>query len=207
MADFRTPASLLVKAHYDMDADALFKRAICFADMMEATRPISSYRGLPAQTMEPGQTYRTDVRVFGLFNTRDYDIRVESICDASRRIETSESGGGVRMWRHTLEVQQDGDGAVWIDRVTIDAGGMTPVLARYARFMYRHRHARRKAASISTSLNRSCRIESRDMPVFHPVVRELDKVAAPLAIEEVVIPFRPAAASDGARPEPRSRIG
>ncbi|TNF59619.1 MAG: hypothetical protein EP307_10160 [Rhodobacteraceae bacterium] len=163
------PVDLTVKARYSDDADAMFDRARSFADLIEATRRISRYDRLPAEDMEPGRTYETDIRIFGMFRSPDYQIRVDALCDETRRIETSEGGKGVRSWRHVLEVHPDGSGSVWIDRVTIDAGAMTPVIARYARFMYRHRHTHRRALEISASLRPACRPANSDLPIFHPV--------------------------------------
>ena len=48
-------AELIVTAHYNHCPDALFQRASNFGDMIEATRKISTYSGLPPVQMEEGE--------------------------------------------------------------------------------------------------------------------------------------------------------
>jgi ligand-binding SRPBCC domain-containing protein len=162
------PADLLVEAHYADDADAMFKRASSFADMIEATRKISVYRGLPPFPMAEGRCYTTDIKIFGIFKCNDYKIRIENICQNTRRIVSSEFNEKIRSWRHTLEIRPTENGSVWLDRVVIDAGAMTPIVARYAQFMYLHRHKQRNAELIHSSLKKSCRPLSAQLPMFHP---------------------------------------
>jgi hypothetical protein len=148
-------SELLVTAHYADDADALFERARHFGDMVEATRTISSYAGLPRQPMQEGAHYTTDIRLFGVIPCNDYHIRIDALNEGDRVLETTEWNASVRSWKHRLEVRPSADGSVWIDHVVIDAGLMTPVIARYARFMYRTRHRSRNAIRIETSLSRA----------------------------------------------------
>jgi len=152
------PTELLVTARYTQDADTMFEKASSFADMIEMTRKISTYDGLPALPMVQGRTYKTDVTVFGVFKTKDYAIRIDTLSKVRRRMQSSEHGDGVTSWKHTLDVLPEGEGCIWTDRVSIDAGRMTPVLARYARFMYLHRHKQRGAALVGASLQKTSRI-------------------------------------------------
>ncbi|MFY9211105.1 MAG: hypothetical protein WAO69_08265 [Aestuariivita sp.] len=161
-------AELLVTAIYAGDPDEMFEKASSFADMIEVTKRISTYEGLPALPMVAGRTYKTNVKVFGLVETKDYAIRIDTLCKQSRRMQSSEHGDKIKSWKHTLDVLPHRDGSVWIDRVSIDAGAMTPILARYARFMYLHRHKHRNAQSASAVLQKAIRVNLPDVPVFHP---------------------------------------
>lgn len=162
------PAELLVTAYYSADADTMFEKASSFADMIEVTKKISTYEGLPALPMVQGRTYVTNVKVFGLFESRDYAIRIDTLCKTTRRMQSSEHNDKVKSWKHTLDVVPHGDGSVWTDRVSIDAGAMTPILARYARFMYLHRHKQRQADHVHAQLDKSVRHMLPNVPAFQP---------------------------------------
>ena len=151
-----------------MAARPLFDRARSFADLLEATRRISDYDGLPDTEMEEGATYRTDIRIFGLVSCKDYEIRVNKICHDSLRIETLESNDVVRLWSHQIQIKPTEKGALWVDRVILDAGLMTPIVSRYARFMYRHRHRSRQGQIVHARLGRASRSVTPKVPLFHP---------------------------------------
>lgn len=165
----KVPTQVLVAAHYPDAADALFDRARNFADLIEATRKISNYEGLPETEMEEGATYNTNIRILGLVRCNDYRIKVNKVCHASRRVETVESNNVVRLWSHHLQIKPMQDGAIWIDRVILDAGAMTPIVSRYARFMYQHRHRSRNGRVIHATLSKSSRAITPQVPLFHPV--------------------------------------
>lgn len=162
------PIQVLVAAHYPTTAEALFDRARSFADLLEATRKISNYDGLPATDMQEGETYTTNIRILGLVRCNDYQIRVNKICRETLRIETVESNNVVRLWSHHMQMKPTHRGALWIDSVILDAGLMTPVVARYARFMYQHRHRSRAGEVVHATLTRSSRQITPQVPLFHP---------------------------------------
>lgn len=162
------PTQVLVAAHYDTAAHSLFERARSLADLIEATRRISAYDGLPPSDMQEGATYRTDIRIFGLVRCRDYEIRVKKVCHDTLTLETLESNANVRLWSHQIQIRPTETGAVWVDRVILDAGLMTPVVARYARFMYNHRHRSRQGVILDSRLSRSSRQITPRVPLFRP---------------------------------------
>lgn len=51
----------------------------------------------------------------------------------------------IRRWDHLITVAPDGDGTRYADRVEIDAGWRTPIVAAFARRFYAHRQARWRA--------------------------------------------------------------
>ncbi len=159
---------LIVKGYYYGCADALFERARHFSDLIDATRRISTYHHLPAVPMEEGCTYQTDISVFGLFKCRGYQITVDRISPEARTLDTVEFGDSIRTWRHRLHIGQTHNGAVWTDRISIDAGLMTPVMARYAKYMYQERHKFRQAEVIEARISKACRPMTPELPVFQP---------------------------------------
>lgn len=162
---------LIVKGFYPDDARALFERATHFTDLIEATRKISTYNNLPQEQMIEGRCYKTDINVFGLVKYRNWQIRIDKICRNLLTMDTSEFNSSVRVWKHRLQIKPTAGGSVWIDRVTLDAGAMTPVVARYARYMYKSRHATRRATSIDAVLGKSYRAVQPGLPLFQGVER------------------------------------
>lgn len=157
---------LLVTGRYAEDADTMFEKASSFADMIAVTKKISTYEGLPALPMVQGRTYKTNVKIFGIPAAKNFAIRIDTLCKTMRRMQSSEHNDTIKCWKHTLDVMPDGDGSVWTDHVCIDAGLTTPILARYARFMYRHRHTQRGALSVTASLQKSPRTVLPDAAMF-----------------------------------------
>jgi hypothetical protein len=151
------PAEITVRAKYTGCADHLFDRASHFSDLIDATSKISTYVGLPSVRMVEGATYKTDIKVFGIFDCKDYHIRVDRLCDQARLMESHEFSESVKFWSHRLHIQPTDDGAVWTDHVVMDAGLMTPILARYARFMYQHRHKQREGVLLEANLKKPVR--------------------------------------------------
>jgi len=142
------PVSLLVKAHYHNDPDALFAKASSFADVMHVTRRIAKYKHLPPVHMEQGKTYSTDIRVFGVFRYANYKIKIDHVNPYNRMLITHEGNRDVRSWKHRVDVKPSRTGAVWTDYLEIDAGMMTPLACLFARFMYTHRHKQRGASGV-----------------------------------------------------------
>ncbi len=159
-------AELFVTAHYTQDADALFEKASSFADMVETSPTFLTFGDLPALPMVQCRTYETKLDVFGLFKTNDYAIRIDTLSPTRRRVQSSAKGKGVKTWNHTLDVIPDAEGCVWTDQISIDAGRKTPIYARYARFVYLHRHKRRGATSITSTLRKSD-VELLENGIFH----------------------------------------
>ena len=58
---------------------------------------------------------------------------------------------GIRRWDHLITVEPDGDGTAYEDRVTVEAGLRTPLVAAFARRFYRHRQARWRALAADSA--------------------------------------------------------
>jgi hypothetical protein len=142
-----------VVAHYDADPDILFQSALRFSEMTEAMAGIATYAGLPASdTAREGDMIIVDVTFWKLFKQKGHRMFIERLDPTARIIQSRESGNGIRRWDHTLSVQPGESGAVWTDRVVIDAGWRTPFVARFAAFVYGRRHRHRKAVGVAVRL-------------------------------------------------------
>lgn len=51
-------------------------------------------------------------------------------------------GAMVKTWDHMIEVAPKGDGSMYVDRIAIDAGVLTSIVALFAERFYRHRQKR-----------------------------------------------------------------
>jgi hypothetical protein len=144
-----------IAAHYKAGPDALFRAALRFSEMTDAMAGIATYSGLPASdTACEGDTIVVDVIFWGVFKQKGHVIFIERLDPEERVIQSRETGNGIRRWDHCLSIQQDGAVAVWRDLIEIDAGWRTPIIARFAAFVYARRHRHRKAISLTRRLSR-----------------------------------------------------
>ncbi len=51
-------------------------------------------------------------------------------------------GGLIKTWDHMIEVSPQNGGSLYVDRVTVDAGLLTPFVAIFAKRFYEHRQKR-----------------------------------------------------------------
>ncbi len=148
------PVELCVHAEYPDDADPVFARARSLTDMVRASWPLTFYKGLPRADMEEGRTYVTDIKVLGMFPVPGYRIEIERLDSDARIMQSREGNGQVRTWEHELTVEPQESGSRWTDRVIIDAGMRTAIVARFARMMYVRRHKRRHASRIGAEIRK-----------------------------------------------------
>jgi hypothetical protein len=143
-----------ITAHYDTDPDVLFRSALCFSEMTEAMAGLATYSGLPASdTACEGDTIIVDVTFWGVFKQKNHVLFIERLDPLQRIIQSRESGRGIERWDHNLSIRQQGSLAVWTDMIVIDAGWRTPLIARFAAFLYARRHRHRRAISIRRRLS------------------------------------------------------
>jgi hypothetical protein len=71
-------------------------------------------------------------------------IRIEypPVQGATRALRDNGFGPLIRKWDHMIEVSADARGTRYTDRVTIDAGALTPLIVIFARYFYAHRQKR-----------------------------------------------------------------
>lgn len=83
--------------------------------------------------------------LFGVIPFSKHRIRVETIDDEAMSMVSDEEGGIVRTWRHRLTTTPIDDWRCrYEDRIEIDAGALTPVVAAFAAVFYRYRQRRWK---------------------------------------------------------------
>lgn len=132
--------TVVIANSYTVSADVLWKLSVNYSALgMIAGRTIS-FRGLPPGEFTQGQSVRVSIALLGLFPRQEYHIDILERDDQRRTIRSSERGGGVNAWRHTLVVREAPGGSLLIDTVEIEAGWLTIPAALWAKFIYRQRH-------------------------------------------------------------------
>jgi hypothetical protein len=96
-----------------------------------------------ADPWREGETVSGVLLLFGVLPVSVHHLTVESIDDRRRELLSDEHGGAIRSWRHLIKVTPlAGDRCRYEDRVEIDAGSLTPVVASFARLLYAVRQRR-----------------------------------------------------------------
>jgi hypothetical protein len=87
--------------------------------------------------------------LFAVVPISRHTLEVVEVDEEGRRLVTSEGGGLVRAWRHTISVVPTADRACrYTDRVEIDAGRATPLVLAFARGFYAQRQRRWRTLAV-----------------------------------------------------------
>ncbi|MFP5487969.1 MAG: hypothetical protein ACLGHQ_06650 [Acidimicrobiia bacterium] len=90
-----------------------------------------------------GETVAGWIFLFGVLPFSRHTLRCAQIDDATMTLRSEEHGGVVRRWHHDIVVAPlDGERCTYRDRIDVDAGPLTPVVAAWARVFYRIRQRR-----------------------------------------------------------------
>lgn len=137
------PKTITLVQQYTDPPQAVWNIATDFDALVEATKRMVTFDGLPSEPMHQGQKIDVTFRLFGKFPPQPYHMEIVEFDADGHRFVSHEHGGAVKSWQHTLTVDPTPDGAVLTDKVVIDAGWLTPIYAAYAWVMYRQRHPAR----------------------------------------------------------------
>ncbi|MGH1578364.1 SRPBCC family protein [Planktotalea sp.] len=108
--------------------------------LKEAVRGLLTFTGLPSGAIHKGQVLDVEVSLFGILPAQPYRMEVVDFDPIAMHFTSSEKGMGVKHWIHRLQVQPHALGAELIDEIDIEAGWRTPIIAAWARYMYKRRH-------------------------------------------------------------------
>jgi hypothetical protein len=99
-------------------------------------------RGFPERWTD-GE-HKTSMLLWGVVPLGWQIIRTERLParGATRALRDNGYGAMIKTWDHVIKVWPDGPGTRYLDRVTIDAGVLTPFVALFAQAFYRHRQSR-----------------------------------------------------------------
>ncbi len=145
---------VITTATYHGNAHDIFLAALDFSEMSDAMSGIARYEGLPKGPAQQGETYKVDITTLKIFKTKGYEMYIERLDKEACVLQSREKGGAIKRWDHRLSIRQDGEIAIWTDDVTIAAGFMTPLVARFAAYIYKQRHKHRQALDIKIQIQK-----------------------------------------------------
>lgn len=91
----------------------------------------------------PGMELEGRLLLLGFIPIGRHRIRIESVDETTRCLQTREGSRLLTRWDHEIRVEAVDDGACrYRDRIEIEAGTMTPVVWLFASVLFRYRHLR-----------------------------------------------------------------
>lgn len=110
-------------------------------------RPMLHFRPIEPKTFPDVWTegsYRASLWFLGVLPVGWQAIKIEPQPIRGETWSIRDNGHGmmIRTWDHMIEIEPDGDGTRYTDRVEVDAGILTPFVALFARIFYAHRQRR-----------------------------------------------------------------
>lgn len=132
------------------DYDAIPARVWALATDYDALKIVMkglvAFEGLPEGRTKTGQQCDVQVSLFGKLPGQPYSMKILECNDDMMVLRSSEKGAGVKSWLHTLTVSETSSGGSCLtDRIEIEAGLLTFIFAKWARFLYAARHKPRSA--------------------------------------------------------------
>jgi hypothetical protein len=137
-------ARFAISHDYAAPAETVYQVAVDYPTLSELSAGLVHYRGLPEGRMTRGDVVDIEVSTFGLLPWSPYQIEVVELDPAAHRFVTHERGAGIKHWHHDMRIVATETGARQTDSLEIDAGAMTPLIAAFAKHMYRKRHGPRQ---------------------------------------------------------------
>jgi hypothetical protein len=99
-----------------------------------------------ADEWREGETVVGWVFLFGVVPFSRHHLQIAAIDESTRTLSSREHGGLLKSWNHDIVVTPIDDAQCsYRDRIEIDAGLFTPLVAVYARWFYRMRQRRWRA--------------------------------------------------------------
>jgi hypothetical protein len=140
-----SPAVVYRSIDLDAPADRVWRAVTTPAAFRIVTRGLVRILGLGGRR-EPwreGETVSGLLLVFGVLPVSVHHLTVERLDETRRELCSDEHGGLIRSWRHLIRVTPLDDGRCrYEDRIELDAGVATPVVAAFARWFYALRQRR-----------------------------------------------------------------
>lgn len=130
---------------YSVAPDVLWRMVINFQALEKVMRGLIRFSGLPDGDLFTGQVADVRVSLFGVLPSQPYRMKVLLRDDATLSVHSTEHGAGVKRWEHRFQVIPTDAGCRLVESIEIEAGILTPLFARWARFLYTRRHPARLA--------------------------------------------------------------
>ncbi len=129
----------------EADASRAWDAVTSPALLCHVAAPVLRFPGLAGRTQpwREGEQVTTWLLLFGVLPVSFHHLQMRLIDAEQMRIVAHEWGGVVRRWNHSIWIEPLGVGwCRYTDRIEIDAGRLTVIVAGFAALFYRHRQRR-----------------------------------------------------------------
>lgn len=129
------------------NADEVWRRVLGPRLFIEVSKPVLSITPLDVSDFPEiweDRSYRVALRLFGLIPL-GWQVIEPSFPEPqgeTRRLLDNGHSALIRKWHHEISVIPQGETTLYRDRLEIDAGLLTPIVALFARLFFAHRHKR-----------------------------------------------------------------
>ena len=137
-----------ISTELDASPDAVWTAVKTPSAFRTVTRRLIAFPAAtnPADRWSEGETVTGWVLLFGFIPFSRHTLHIARIDETNRTLSSRERGGILRRWDHDIVVTGGDRGQChYQDRIELDAGAFTPVVALYARWFYRARQRRWRA--------------------------------------------------------------
>lgn len=137
--------TITVETELPTDADRVWRAMQHPASFTYVCRGLIGVPALAGRTepMREGERGTGWLLLFHVIPLSHHTIHLAAVDEASRTLVSQEHGGILRVWHHTLHVEPVAERRCrYRDTVEIDAGRLTPLVARASIWIYRYRQRR-----------------------------------------------------------------
>ncbi|MBO6554702.1 MAG: hypothetical protein JJ926_17775 [Roseitalea sp.] len=133
--------------HLDADQATVRAQVMRPAVLPHVSAPLLRFRPIEPSVLPDiwqGGDCRLGMSLFGIvpLGWQIVGIEPQPMRDGIWSIRDNGRGRLIRTWDHWIEVAPESEGTRYTDRVTVDAGVLTPFVALFARIFYAHRQRR-----------------------------------------------------------------
>lgn len=140
------PKRVRTEHAYDVGAERLWSCCVSYDCLAKMMASLVSYDGLPEGEMQVGDDLELQVTHFKYTPPVPWRVSVLERDDDRRVLRTSEKGGSIRTYFHSLTVEDLGAGrSKLIDDIEFDAGWLSVPMTWWIRHIYKTRDAPRRA--------------------------------------------------------------
>lgn len=130
---------------YEVDAGHLWRSCVSYDDLKKTMAGLIKYQGLPDGELTAGQSIEITVDLPLFVPKMPWWIEVIERDDTRCILKTSERGGSIKSYLHTMTVRDEGQGvSSLIDHIEFDAGWLSGPMSLWIGYMYRARNKPRR---------------------------------------------------------------
>ncbi|MEM6913962.1 MAG: hypothetical protein AAF511_08285 [Pseudomonadota bacterium] len=146
-------STVAVTTYFDAPADEIWQKATATSTLHVVAAPMVTFQPVDPPSLpvrwEDGD-YLCALRLFGFLPIGQQVIGISYPPPEgeTRFLRDNGHSQSIKRWDHWVSVTPEGEGTRYEDRLEIDAGWQTPIVAAFAKAFYTHRQARlRKLAA------------------------------------------------------------